>query len=289
MRVCGHFDRLKNLVMRHFLFVMIVCLFPMASIAQPYPSPISPHVNDFAQLLGTEDLAEVSGMLKSLKADTGIQMTIITLESQTPYAPDETLEEFATNLFNDWGIGDATRNDGILVLVLPDDRAMRIELGAGYDASWNNEAGRVIDRSYLPSFRSDKYARGIKDGVADTIALLARPYAKGQSAPKSNDSPLVFIVGLFAAVAFTFRRWLGDMATKLRKCPSCMHRGALRIRRKTTRNASSSAEGSGRKTLHCIRCDHSESSNYVINRRTGSKNRGFGGGRSSGGGASGRW
>ena len=81
MRVCGHFDRLKNLVMRHFLFVMIVCLFPMASIAQPYPSPISPHVNDFAQLLGTEDLAEVSGMLKSLKADTGIQMTIITLES----------------------------------------------------------------------------------------------------------------------------------------------------------------------------------------------------------------
>ena len=289
MRVCGHFDRLKNLVMRHFLFVMIVCLFPMASIAQPYPSPISPHVNDFAQLLDTEDLAEVRGMLKSLKADTGIQMTIITLESQTPYAPDETLEEFATNLFNDWGIGDATRNDGILVLVLPDDRAMRIELGAGYDASWNNEAGRVIDRSYLPSFRSDKYARGIKDGVADTIALLARPYAKGQPAPKSNDSPLVFIVGLFAAVVFTFRRWLDDMATKLRKCPSCMHRGALRIRRKTTRTASSSTDGSGRKTLHCIHCDHSESSNYVINRRTGSKNRGFGGGRSSGGGASGRW
>ena len=57
-------------------------------------------------------------------------MTIITLESQAPYAPDETLEEFATNLFNNWGIGDAARNDGILVLVLPDDRAMRIELGA---------------------------------------------------------------------------------------------------------------------------------------------------------------
>ncbi|MDB4197394.1 TPM domain-containing protein [Ascidiaceihabitans sp.] len=261
----------------------------MASIAQPYPSPISPHVNDFVQLLDTEDLAEVRGMLKSLKADTGIQMTVVTLESQAPYAPDETLEEFAANLFNDWGIGDATRNDGILVLVLPDDRAMRIELGAGYDASWNNEAGRVIDRSYLPSFRSDKYALGIKDGVADTIALLARPYAKGQPAPKSNNSPLVFIVGLFAAVAFTFRRWLGDRATKLRKCPSCMHRGALRIRQKTTRNASSTAEGSGRKTLHCTRCDHSESSNYVISRRSDSKNRGFDVGRSSGGGSSGRW
>jgi uncharacterized protein len=178
----------------------------MASTAQPYPSPISPHVNDFAQLLDAEGLAEVRGMLKSLKPDTGIQMTIITLGSQAPYAPDETLEEFATNLFNKWGIGDAARNDGILVLVLPDNRAMRIELGAGYDASWNAEAGRAIDRSYLPSFRSDKYALGIKDGVADTIALLARPYAERQPAPKSTDSPLVFIVGLFAATVFTLSR-----------------------------------------------------------------------------------
>jgi uncharacterized protein len=82
-------------------------------------------------------------------------LTVVTLKSQKPYAPGETLEDFATNLFDDWGIGDATRNDGILVLVLPNDRAMRIELGAGYDASWNNEAGRLIDRSYLPSFSSD--------------------------------------------------------------------------------------------------------------------------------------
>ena len=66
MRVCGHFGRLKNLVMRHFLFAIIVCFFPMASTAQPYPSPISPRVNDFAQLLDAEGLAEVRGMLKSL-------------------------------------------------------------------------------------------------------------------------------------------------------------------------------------------------------------------------------
>jgi len=138
-----------------------------------------------------------------------------------------------------------------MVSVLPDDRAMRIELGATYDASWNAEAGQAIYRSYLPSFRSYKYALGTKDGVADTIALLARTYANRQPAPKSNDSPLVFIVGLFAAVVFTLSRWLGDRTNKLRKCPSCMHRRALRIRQKTTRNASSYTEILGRKTLHC--------------------------------------
>jgi uncharacterized protein len=160
----------------------------MAGIAQPYPSPISPHVNDFAQLLDAEALAEVCGMLKSLKADTSIQMTIITLESQALYTHNETLEEFATNLFNNWYIEDAARNDGILVLVLPDDRAMRIELGARYDASWNDEADRAIDRSYLPSLRSDKYALGIKDGLAD--AIIAGPsLCKEATCPKIKRQP----------------------------------------------------------------------------------------------------
>ena len=58
--------------MQRSLITWFFCLFPMASIAQPYPSPISPHVNDFAQLLDTDDLAEVRGMLKSLKSDTVI-------------------------------------------------------------------------------------------------------------------------------------------------------------------------------------------------------------------------
>jgi uncharacterized membrane protein YgcG len=165
---------------------------------------------------------------------------------------------------------------------------MRIKLGAGYDASWNAEAGRTIDHSYLPSFRSDKYALEIKDGVADTIALLARSYAKRQPTPKSNDSPLTFIVGLFTVVVFTLSRWLGDRTTKLRKWSFCMHHRFLRIKRKTTRNASIYAKVSGRKTLHCSRCDHSEGSNYVINHRSVSKNHRFGSGRSSGGGASGR-
>ena len=103
-------------------------------------------------------------MLKSLKADTSIQMTIITLESQAPYTHNETLEEFATNLFNNWYIEDAARNDGILVLVLPDDRAMRIELGARYDASWNDEADRAIDPVICHLFAAISTHLGSKTG-----------------------------------------------------------------------------------------------------------------------------
>jgi uncharacterized protein len=275
--------------MLRLLFALTLCLSPAFGQAQPYPSPVSPYVTDLAGLLSAEDMKEVRGMLSSLKADTGIQMTVFTVESQAPYAPNETLEEFATNLFNDWGVGDAARNDGILIIVLPDDRAMRIELGSGYDKRWDDVAGRVIDRTFLPSFRSDKYARGIKDGVADTIATLARPFAKGQPAPKEKNDTWLFVVGIFAALAFTFRRWIGDFGAKLRRCPACAQRGGLHVTRDITRKASKTAQGSGRKTMHCGHCDHSETSTYTISRRSNSRSGGFGGGSSSGGGASGRW
>ena len=142
---------------RHFM-VLLICLSPVLGFAQTFPQRASNDINDLANVLNDDDRAEVREMLRGLKSDTGIEMTVLTIENQAPYAPNQTLEGFATALFNNWEIGDASRNDGILVLVLPGDRAMRIELGSGYDKSWDDVAGRVIDRSFLPSFRSDKYS-----------------------------------------------------------------------------------------------------------------------------------
>ena len=275
--------------MRRLWFAVILCLLPIAGNTQPFPSPISLQVNDLAGILEENDQREVTDMLKALLSDTGIQMTVLTLDSQVPYAPDQSLESFATALFNDWEIGDATRNDGILVLVLPDDRAVRIELGAGYTQSWNDEAGRVIDRSFLPSFRSDKYARGIKDGVADAIATLARPFAKGQPAPKKFNDGVLGMVFAALAAAFIFWRSLRDRTSILRRCPSCGRRGGLHLSRHINIQASATADGSGQKTTRCNNCDYENHAVYAVKARSASSTRGFGGGRSGGGGASGRW
>ena len=275
--------------MRRLWFALALSLIPFAGNTQPLPSPISAQVNDLADLLDGKDRREVTDMLKALQADTGIQMTLLTLDSQAPYAPDQSLESFAAALFDDWGIGDATRNDGILVLVLPDDRAMRIELGAGYNQAWNNEADRVMDRSFLPSFRSDKYARGIKDGISDTIATLARPFAKGQPAPKSKDGTWLTVLGFIGVIIFAFRRPVGDLGARIRRCPSCGRRGGLHISRQINVQPSPTADGSSQKTTHCNYCDHDDSVIFPVSYRSSSSKSGFGGGSSGGGGASGRW
>jgi uncharacterized protein len=166
---------------------------------------------------------------------------------------------------------------------------MRVELGAGYNQAWNDEAGRVIDRSFLPSFRSDQYARGIKDGISDTIATLARPFAKGQPAPKSNEGTWLTVLGFIGVIAFAFRRFIGDFSAKLRRCPSCERRGGLHISRKVNVQPSPNADGSSQKTTQCNHCDHNESILTPVRYQSPSSKGGFGGGRSGGGGASGRW
>jgi hypothetical protein len=62
------------------------------------------------------------------------------------------IESFATNLFNAWGIGDAERNDGVLLLVARDDRLVRIELGAGYDPFDEGRLWTVFNEHILSDF-----------------------------------------------------------------------------------------------------------------------------------------
>ena len=286
--------------MFRLLMVLLICLSPALGFAQTFPQRASNDINDLANVLNDDDRAEVREMLRGLKSDTGIEMTVLTIENQAPYAPNQTMEEFATAIFNHWEIGDASRNAGILVLVLPGDRAMRIELGSGYDKSWDDVAGRVIDRSFLPSFRSDKYARGIKDGISDTINTLARAFAKGQPAPKpTKEFPYGFFIFLTAAVVI-FRRKIAQIFIKFRRCPNCRKRGGLWISHQVKTNPSPNFDGTDEKTTSCDFCDYRDRMEYPVrysqtssrrNRSGGSSFGGgsFGGGRSSGGGSSGRW
>ena len=97
--------------MLRFLCVFML-LAGMAS-AQSYPEYQSSTVNDVADLLDPPEEAALSERLTELERETGVEMTVLTLSSQSGFAPDQTLEQFATGLFNHWGIGKAERDDGV--------------------------------------------------------------------------------------------------------------------------------------------------------------------------------
>jgi uncharacterized protein len=272
------------------LFFCLVIGLPAAAQQLSLPDYASITVNDYADLLDDSAEADISAQLDKLRKDTGIEMTVLTLESQSLYWKDMELEPFATSLFNSWGIGDKTRNDGILVLVLRTDRAMRIELGMGYGTEWDRTAADIIDRSFLPSFADGDYQGGIKTGVTDVIDSLAMPFWREEDPPGDFPDFLMFILVAGAMFSTVFWRPLADRLYRLRRCPQCGKRG-LHRHRHTITAATRKSTGEGEIIVECPSCHYNRHTPYTISRitRSSSSSGSFGGGSSSGGGASGRW
>ena len=141
-----------------------------------YPDYEDVYVNDYADLLDPAAEERVRDRLIALYDHSGVEMTVLTIDNMGMYGHGGPIEPFATGLFNSWGIGNAERNDGVLVLIARYDRNMRIEIGAGYDRSWDSRMQRVIDVGFLPYFRRDAYQQGIDAGVDETIRELTGAY-----------------------------------------------------------------------------------------------------------------
>lgn len=250
-----------------------------ATAQSGYPQPTDTYVNDFAHLLNPADAALITQLLTDLKTKNGIEATVVTLNSLHDYPTgDESIETFATHLFNAWGIGDKANSKGVLILVAVHDRKVRIELGTGYESQYNDEMQQVINEQMLPAFKQGDYSRGLYQGTRAVIAALTgdwpldeRPVqsSNGSSVPvaeissrQQSDSRMgIFLFGAFVVIvgylilAHIFGWPIG--------------------------NSRSDDDDDDH---------HSWSSRSSSSRSSrSSSNRSFGGGRSSGGGASGSW
>ncbi|WP_081972453.1 TPM domain-containing protein [Leptolyngbya sp. KIOST-1] len=146
-------------------------LLALAGPAQAaYPAFLDAYVNDYGQVLSDGEKSLARAQLDQFRRRTGVHAVLLTVNSIYDYGTgDAALEPFATNLFNTWGIGDAGRNDGILLLVAPGDRQVRIELGMGYDRSYDRVAQAIVDDAMLPQFRQGNIGQGTLIGVNQIV------------------------------------------------------------------------------------------------------------------------
>jgi uncharacterized protein len=137
------------------------------------PARADPYLNDYARIISVEDTGNIRKALSDLKSSRGLEVVVVTINSIHDYnTSDTTIESFATHLFNTWGIGNAQRNDGVLILVAVKDRDVRVELGAGYGSGHSPEMQAIIDKYMLPEFRNGAYSAGIFKGTQAIIAKL---------------------------------------------------------------------------------------------------------------------
>lgn len=286
-------------MIRALLFWLALTL-PLA--AQDLPDWQHTSINDFAGLLTPQDAQALDQALIALHDDTGAQGTVVTLTDRARYGSKaEGLESFATRLFNDWGIGEAQRDNGFMVLVLTDEREARIELGAGYDSRADDVAQAIIEQDMLPDFRAGNLSQGIRAGTVSVIENIARPHAAGMGytgpVPDPDKNPAGWIaplgaIGFFLFVAFRiFSRFWDRIRLRHRPCPNCGGSGLIR-ESEIIQPEDGSGQASQVTWTRCPRCNWTGPRSESDRSRAPGSDRssgGFGGGRSSGGGASGRW
>ena len=210
----------------HCVALLIMALFigqaARVGAQSAYPQRTDPIVNDFAGILSAADRAELEKVHTELISTRGAELVIVTIGSISDYdVPAQNIEEFATGLFNSWGIGDRTRNDGVLLLVAVRDRNVRIEVGRSYGSGYNNAMQQVIDTAILPAFRASSYGTGIVAGAQGIQeALAAPPSNRSAYVPLAIGGVAVAAVAAGSAVLLRRRR-------KRERCPSCKARMRL--------------------------------------------------------------
>lgn len=191
------FFRLPLVVLTAAFFLSL-----MPADAAPQFPQLTGRVVDNANLLSPAMEISLTQKLEALETRTGRQLVVATVPSLDGYE----IEEYANGLFRKWGIGDKKRNDGVLFIIAPNDRGVRIEVGYGLEGILTDALSSVIIQTQvIPKFRGGDFEGGVAAGTDALIEQLTldAPAAKARVAaaeqrqrgdePGFNPIILIFI------------------------------------------------------------------------------------------------
>ena len=199
------------------LSVVLICLLAELSLshaadAEPAFPALSGRVVDQAQILDAAARMRIEGKLEQLESKTTTQLVVVTLRSLQGYD----ISDYGYRLGRAWGIGQKGKNNGAILLVAPNERRVRIEVGYGLEGTITDAVSRlIIENAILPRFRTGDFAGGIERGVDDLVLLLSgnaedfkRRAAEQQDRPSgtSGVASFAFVVLLFVIFFVLFAR-----------------------------------------------------------------------------------
>ena len=176
-------------------------VFLLALHARLLAAPLTPQgsVSDFANLLTPETKTALQALLRDTEQQTTAEIAVVTV----PSLDGETVEQYANRLFKEWGIGKKGVNNGVLVLVAPTERKVRIEVGYGLEPVLpDGLAGEIIRTDFLPQFKNGDYPRGILDGVRHVSDIVRDRHVltaeeRQRFEPRESRPPMLLMVPFF--------------------------------------------------------------------------------------------
>lgn len=148
----------------------LLLLLAATAFAQDVPVPaLTSPVTDLTQTLTAEQRASLESRLRAYEAQKGTQIAVLIVPTTQP----ETIEQYSIRVADQWKIGRERADDGVILLVAKNDRAVRIEVGTGLEGALPDVlASRIISQVIVPRFRQGDFAGGINEAITRIIALL---------------------------------------------------------------------------------------------------------------------
>lgn len=175
---------------------VLACLLIGATAVQAanldFPN-LSGRVVDDANIISSAVHRELSDALAAHEDKTTNQVVVVT----TPSLQGQTIEDFGYQLGRHWGIGQKDRNNGVLLIVAPNERKVRIEVGYGLEDRLTDAVSKlIIERDIIPEFRAGRMEDGILAGARRIVSVLdgGVPPSKPTRISYSNVNSMMAII-----------------------------------------------------------------------------------------------
>lgn len=182
----------------------LLILLPALALAAPTFPPLSGRVVDNAHLLSPPAQQKLTEELAALEQQTGHQVVVATLPDLQGYE----IEDYGYQLLRTWAIGRKGQNDGVILIVVPSLKKVRIEVGYGLEPVMTDAVSSlIIQRKILPAFKAGRFDQGVVEGTEAIVHQIGLPadqaqaqaaQADRQSAPAPSGGgfpiPIVFVV-----------------------------------------------------------------------------------------------
>src|SRR5271168_1752698 len=179
-----------------FGFLALACA--GAVIAANFPA-LTGRIVDQADVIPAATRNALEPKLAELEAKSGIQLVVATVAS----LGGEEIEPYANELFRTWKLGEKTKNNGVLLLVAPNERKVRIEVGYGLEGTLTDALSKVIiTNAIAPRFKTGDFGDGVSRGVDDIITVLTTDSSEWQQRPSLRlDNQQSFDLGDLILIA----------------------------------------------------------------------------------------
>ncbi len=187
-----------------FSLMFMLVLFSNAGAKEvPY---LSSRVNDYAGILSPECIHRLEGILKAHEDSTSNQVVVLTI----PSLEGEVLEEYSIKVVEQWKLGTAKNDNGVLLLIANDEHKVRIEVGNGLEGALTDMiSGSIIRHQIVPFFKEGQYDAGVEGGIDAILKAIRFEYQVEAESSENYDQAMTWpfallVSGIFLLVVGTF-------------------------------------------------------------------------------------